>query len=112
MANQRAVQYRYKDGSLLVVPRNELSEGLQRRLRVPGSSVSNLYDFRDEIERLFSEESYSYSKTLQQKETDHLESLRRGLLDRIQSGNTNLQTGGISTLQMDAKRQSSPCCFF
>lgn len=95
LANQRAVQYRYKDGSLLVIPRNELSEGLQRRLRVPGSSVSNLYDFRDEIERLFSEESYSYSKTLQKKETDHLESLRRGLLDRIQSGNTNLQTGGI-----------------
>ena len=95
LANQRVVKYRCKDGALLVIPRNELSEGLQRRLRVPGSSVSDLYEFHDEIDQLFGEDSYSYSKALQKKENDNLKELQRNLLDRIQKGNTNLQTGGI-----------------
>lgn len=95
LANQRVVQYQYKGNDRLVIPRCELSEGLQRRLRVPGNSVSNLYEFRNEVERLFSDESYSYSKVLQEKENKHLEALRKVLLERIQSGDTNLQTGGI-----------------
>lgn len=95
LANQRAVQYRYRDGALLTIPRSELSEGLQRRLRVPGNSVSNLYEFRDEIERLFSADSYSYSQVQQEKENAHLEALRLELIVRIRQGNTNLQTGGI-----------------
>ena len=100
LANQRAVRYRYKNGTLLVIPRNELSEGLQRRLRVPGNSVSNLYEFRDEIDRLFSDDSYSYSKVLQEKENAHLDVLRKTLLERIQNGNTHLQTGGIGLEQL------------
>lgn len=95
LANQRRVQYRRRNGELLVVPRNELSEGLQRRLRVPGNSVSNLYEFHEEIDRLFAADSYSYSKMQQEKEDKHLKTLRRALIERIRQGDTNLQTGGI-----------------
>jgi len=95
LVNQRRVQYRRKNGELLVVPRNELSEGLQRRLRVPGNSVSNLYEFHEEIDRLFSADSYSYSMAQQEKEDSHLQKLRSSLIDRIRQGDTNLQTGGI-----------------
>ena len=95
LANQRAVAYKYHKGELLVIPRNDLSEGLQRRLRVRGNSVSNLFEFKDEIERLFKNPSYSYTRMVQEFEEDALEKLKKGLLDNIQYGKTNLQTGGI-----------------
>lgn len=50
LANQHKVSYLHKDGAILSVPRNNLSEGLQRRLRVPGTSVSDLSEFSAEIE--------------------------------------------------------------
>lgn len=43
LANQRSVNYRYENGKLLIIPRNELSEGLQRRLRVHGNTVATLF---------------------------------------------------------------------
>lgn len=95
LANQRAVTYRYKDDEPLIIPRNDLSEGLQRRLRVRGNTVSNLYEFKDEIEEIFNKPSYSYSKKIQEIEQIELEKLKRGLLENIQKGKSNLQTGGI-----------------
>ena len=42
-ANQHRVEYhRDKDGNVIPIPRRHLSEGLQRRLRVQGSTVSDL----------------------------------------------------------------------
>lgn len=95
LANQREVSYRYQDGKLLVIPRTNLSEGLQRRLRVLGNSVSNLYEFKEEIEEIFRTPSYSYSKKMKEVENIELEKLKKGLLENIQRGKTNLQTGGI-----------------
>ena len=79
LANQRAVTYRYKDNEPLIIPRNDLSEGLQRRLRVRGNTVSNLYEFKDEIEEIFNRPSYSYSKKIQEIEQIELEKLKSEL---------------------------------
>lgn len=95
LANQRRVAYRYVDEHPLLIPRNELKEGLQRRLRVRGSSVSNLFEFQDEIEKIFNTESYSYSQTMIDAEKKEIEKLKKELLANIQNGKTNLQTGGI-----------------
>ncbi len=96
LANQHKVSYQYKNGAILSVPRNDLSEGLQRRLRVPGMSVSDLSEFSEEIDKLFENpESYSYSNEVKQKEDEMQRSFKRKLLENIQSGKTNLQTGGI-----------------
>lgn len=95
LSNQIEVSYRYDNGELLTIPRNDLSEGLQRRLRVRGNTVSNLFEFKEEIERIFRRKSYSYSSEIQKLENVELEKLRKGLLESIQNGKTNLQTGGI-----------------
>lgn len=95
LSNQIEVYYRYENGELLTIPRNDLSEGLQRRLRVRGNTVSNLFEFKEEIERIFSCKSYSYSSEMQKLEQDELKKLKKGLLESIQNGKTNLQTGGI-----------------
>ncbi|MDO5577277.1 MAG: restriction endonuclease, partial [Fibrobacter sp.] len=95
LSNQRRAAFRYADKKLLVIPRNELSEGLQRRLRVRGNTVSNLYEFKDEIEKIFESKSYSYSQAVRDAEDKVLVELKKGLLDHIRNGHTNLQTGGI-----------------
>ncbi len=96
LANQHRVSYLYKEGTVLSVPRNNLSEGFQRRLRVPGMSVSDLSEFSDEIEKLFENpEAYSYSGAAKQKEDALQKEFMQELLRNIQGGKTNLQTGGI-----------------
>ncbi len=96
LANQHKVSYRYKGEDILSVPRNNLSEGLQRRLRVPGSSVLDVSEFADEIEKLFADpETYSYSNEAKQKADALQIEFKKELLKNIQSGKTNLQTGGI-----------------
>ena len=96
LANQHKVRYKYKDGKVLSVPRNDLSEGLQRRLRVPGMSVSDLSEFSEEIEKLFSSpETYSYSSEIKEKEDELQREFKNKLIKNIRKGKTNLQTGGI-----------------
>ena len=95
LSNQRKVTYRYSGSEILRIPRSELSEGLQRRLRVRGTTVSDLFEFRDEIEHLFDRRSYSYSQEMQDREQEEREMLKKGILFNIQKGKTNLKTGGI-----------------
>ncbi len=95
LSNQRKVSYRYSGSDVLRIPRNELSEGLQRRLRVRGTTVANLFEFADEIETIFTRRSYSYSQEMRLHEQEERERLKAGLLDHIRGGKTNLQTGGI-----------------
>lgn len=95
LANQRKVSYRYYNNELLKISRNELSEGLQRRLRVRGMTVNTLFEFKDEIETIFSRQSYSYTHEIKMREEQELNELKEALLQNIQNGNTNLQTGGI-----------------
>ena len=76
LSNQRKVSYRWSDSEILKIPRNELSEGLQRRLRVRGRTVSNLFEFADEINRIFSP-AYSYSHEMKRKEQEDRDIFKR-----------------------------------
>ena len=97
LANQRKVVYK-RDGSVpIVMQRNFLSEGLQRRLKVMGRAVSNLNEFGEEIERIFAEFKemvQSFDTLIRKKEKNEEERFKKDLLDRIQNGKTYLQTGG------------------
>lgn len=95
LANQRKVSYKYDNNGLLKIPRNNLSERLQRRLRVRGMSVNTLFEFKDEIDLIFSTPSYSYTGAIKKQEEEEIEIFKSKLLENIQSGKTNLQTGGI-----------------
>lgn len=101
LANQHRVVYKYKNDEILSVPRSNLSEGLQRRLRVPGRSVTDLSDFADEIDKLFANpESYFYPNEVKQKEDLLEKEFKQKLLKNIQAGKTNLKTGGIGMEQL------------
>jgi len=95
LANQRVVSYRYHNGKLLTIPRSNLVTGLQTRLSAQGLSVADLQEFKDEIEKMFTMESYSYTKQLQEIEEKSLEEFKVKLLSNIQTGKTNLRSGGI-----------------
>lgn len=101
LANQHRVAYKYKNDEILSVPRSNLSEGLQRRLRVPGRSVTDLSDFADEIDKLFANpETYFYSNEVKEQEDKLEREFKQKLLHNIQAGKTNLQTGGIGMEQL------------
>lgn len=95
LANQRKVDYLQNKGTFKTVPRDELSEALQRRLRVRGSTVSDLYEFKDEIEKLFSKDSYTWTSDFDENETKLKDRFKETLINRIKAGKTNLKTGGI-----------------
>ena len=95
LANQIKVDYLLTKDDFKTIPRNSLSEGLQRRLRVRGSTVSDLYEFRDEIEQIFEKENYSWTSAYEEKENELIISLKSKLFKNIQNGTTNLTTGGI-----------------
>lgn len=95
LSNQRRVRYRFADGKLLRIPRSELSDRLQKRLRVRGITIASLSDFREELDLLFRRDSYSYSQELQDLEQREFARLKTELLQNLQTGNTNLPSGGI-----------------
>lgn len=95
LANQRVVTYKYVDGNPMRIARTDLSEGLQRRLRVRGNIVSNLNDFKDEIDKIFQISAYSFTQEIKLFEENERENLKEQLFSNIQNGKTNLQTGGI-----------------
>ena len=94
LANQLRVKYQYIGNALRILPRTELSEGLSRRLRVRGSTVSDLYEFAEEIERIFINADYSIAKTTADKNTDLEKSFKERLIFDIRNGRTHLKTGG------------------
>jgi len=93
LANQRKVIYeRDNENKILFIPRDKLKEGLQTRLRVRGTTISDLWEFSDEIERLFKGEDYD--SNFNQKQTEAIEKFKKELRNNIQSGKTNLESGG------------------
>ncbi len=98
LANQRKVLYKKDENDApIVIQRNSLSEGLQRRLRVMGRAVSNLNEFGDELEKVFAdckEFSQSFDVVIRKKEKSDEEEFKEKLLNRLQNGKTYLQTGG------------------
>lgn len=96
LSNQITVDYQFDHAKQRrVIPRNSLSEALQRRLRVRGSTVSDLNEFAGEIEDMFNSADYSWSSQQAQQEEQVKQMFRTELLQRIQAGFTNLRTGGL-----------------
>lgn len=95
LANQIRVNYLLKENGFKTIPRKYLSEGLQRRLRVRGSTVSDLNEFKEEINQIFDKENYSWTSAHEEKENEMIKLLKKQLLQNIQKGTTNLTTGGI-----------------
>ena len=99
-ANQRQVAFPMaEDSRVVTIPRNSFSESFQRRLRVQGMTVNSLDEFRDEIISAYHNVShgqdYSWGLKVAEKVSETEEAFKASLLKNIQSGRTNLQTGGI-----------------
>ncbi len=94
LANQHVVSFvSDANGGFLTVPREQLSEGLQRRLRVPGSAVADLGEFREEVKHLFHGEAYTSTIARVQNEQEQL--FKCKLLTLVQDGTSALRAGGI-----------------
>lgn len=100
-ANELHVSYlRGTDGNLLHIPRDYLSEGLQRRMRVRGMTVTDLNGFSEELCNFFDQAIrehtvYRWEDELEKKKEINISTFKNKLLNNIQSGKTNLKTGGI-----------------
>lgn len=94
-ANRIRVNYLRQDGEVVAVPRDELTEGLSRRLRVRGMTVNDLNEFDEEIERLYQSGGVGWQAHLEAKEEERRSEFRSKLLKNIQSGDTNLKAGGV-----------------
>ena len=94
LANQRPVRYRRAgDGTLLTVPRSDLSERLARRLRVRGAAVRDLSEFGAELDQIFLNQRPADRAAAQESRLE--ESFKRDLLGAIRSGQTMLAAGGL-----------------
>jgi len=94
LSNQVKVRYLREDGDIAAIPRDELTEGLARRLRVRGISVNELDEFAEEIERLFRVDDYRWQARLEDEEEERREEFRAQLLQNIRNGKTHLDAGG------------------
>ncbi len=93
LSNQRKVSYhRDQNGDLVFIPRDKLSEGLQRRLRVRGTTIADLWEFSDEIDSLF--EGQNFDSMYNKSRIEAIDQFKNNLLKNIQSGKTNLESGG------------------
>lgn len=96
LSNQRKVKYIHnEDGGLMYIPRTHLSEGLQRRLRVRGTTIADLYEFENEIDHLFISKNFSWLSSLEDIQQSIAKDFKKELLQNLRSGKTYLQTGGI-----------------
>lgn len=93
LGNQRRVDY-LKDasGDILTIARDQLSEGLQRRLRVRGSTISDLSDFTKELDDLFTGQSYQV--TIDSASENLKKTFKDKLLQLLRDGSSTLQAGG------------------
>jgi restriction system protein len=98
-ANQRRVNFpRDKEGRVLAIPRTSFSEAFQRRLRVQGITVNDLAEFADDIRSAMASlehgSNYSWVNQIHEEISRQRQNFKLKLLANIQSGKTNLQTGG------------------
>ncbi len=83
------------DGNNRCVPRSQLSERLSRRLHLRGATVLELDDFKEEIEKIFNDKEYSFSKAVTEKENELIKTFKKNLLESICEGDVYLKSGGI-----------------
>jgi len=99
-SNQQVVKYLKNEDGHICIPRKELKEGLQRRLRVPGQFVSDLEEFEEDLNNIFN--SAIGNKTIytwNDQYIDHhgkkMDEFKTKLLTNIREGKTKLQAGGV-----------------
>lgn len=95
LANQQKVAYQRAAEGWKTVPKGRLSEPLQRRLRVRGATVSDLGEFRGEIEMLFGEDSPSARREEQGGDDALVEAFKADLLQNI-DGAAGSHPGGMA----------------
>ncbi len=96
LSNQLEVEYlRDGENNLITVRRAKLTEGLQRRLRVPGSTISDLAEYKDEVNRLFGAKTDTWASWINKEEEQRDSEFKIQLLTNLQKGKTNLKAGGI-----------------
>lgn len=98
-ANQRSVVFpRDAEGRVATIPRAAFSEAFQRRLRVMGMVVNDLTEFRSDIqtalESIENGKDFSWPNRLIEEKLKKEAEFRLKLIGNIQSGRTNLLTGG------------------
>lgn len=98
--NQRRVNFLLNEaGEVVEIPRTSFSEAFQRRLRVRGMTVNDLSEFRHEIvnayEKSYTGKDYSWSLVIAERIEEAAKSFKNQLIANIQSGMTNLETGGV-----------------
>lgn len=99
-ANQRRVTFpRDLEKNIITIPRSSFSEAFQRRLRVRGMTVNDLSEFSDEIQDALDSlgrgEEHHWKNKLHQQISQQRDAFKVKLLENIQSGRTNLLTGGV-----------------
>lgn len=96
LSNQvRVVFERTSHGQIAKIPRTQLSNGLQTRLRAPGTTIIDLQEWAAELEALFAQgTSFDYSTSFQDFENAAFVSMRNTLLSSIRNRSTRLQAGG------------------
>jgi restriction system protein len=103
-SNQHRVEF-YRDsvGEVCLIPRANLSEALQRRLKIR-ITIANLNEFHSELDALvanFKEgKTYSWIAEIQRKEEDLEKEIKAQLLNHIRQGRTGLASGGIGLEQL------------
>lgn len=95
LANQQKVRYLYdKNNKLVKIPRADLPENMQRKLRVLGSIVTDFSEFKNEIEAIFTSGKFSYKDIHESQKEQRINDFKKTLLNNIKNGHTNLKAGG------------------
>lgn len=95
LANLHGVEYK-RDASrnIVRISRTQLSNGLQSRIRMMGSTCLDLDEFAVEIDSLFQYGEDAYTTAFSKEILAESEKVRTRLLKNIQNGKTILKAGG------------------
>lgn len=86
------------EGNIITIPRVHFTEGFQRRLRVRGITVNSLNEFAEEIRAVYeggADQTHPWKTKIQECRDQLSKSFKESLLNNIQSGKTNLKSGGL-----------------
>ncbi|AUJ69567.1 restriction endonuclease [Pseudoalteromonas sp. NC201] len=106
-ANRVAVNFFKKsNGNLVKIPRYQLTEGLQSRLKIR-MSIANLNEFKEEIagyiEKLQQNLEIKFDSEFQTRVEIELKHIERSLLDRLITGQSRLESGGYGLEKLIAE---------
>jgi restriction system protein len=102
--NQHRVEYyRDSEGKACLIPRGNLSEALQKRLKIR-ITIANLNEFHSELDVLVANhqegKTYSWTAEIKRKEEKLENEMKTQLLNHIRCGKTGLASGGIGLEQL------------